>query len=155
LVQSRTWYVCLYEFWLSSSSTSSSSVNALSSATITYDAQPPSAPTLTLVTAGDQHLKVSFDSSDDSDISEYRILIALKSTDSDEQVAASAADGGDYLCYPGARSFSAGTETGGVSVPSSNDLTDGLTYVVQVEAVDSTGNVGPCSNPKDGTPRLI
>jgi hypothetical protein len=156
-VQTRTWNVCLYEFWQTAATTytAATHTNALSTVTVTYDAQPPGAPTLTMVTAGDQHLKASFDAPGDSDISEYRVLVALKNVDQDEAIAAAAADGGAYGCYAGAQSHSAGTDTSGVSVPPGNELVDGKTYVVQVQAIDAVGNAGPCSNPMDGTPRLI
>ena len=159
---SYTWNVCLYEFWQVTSTTSGTTYqHLLSTSTITYDSLGPGAPRLDSVTAGDQHLNVSFTSPGDSDISKFEILVAPKNTDYDESIAVSAAsDGGVYTsydCYPDAEliDFSESTTAGMIPSGSSGLLQDGLTYVVQVRAVDTAGNTGPCSNPIDGTPQVI
>ncbi|MBS2026889.1 MAG: hypothetical protein JST54_03205 [Deltaproteobacteria bacterium] len=156
------WNVCLYEFWQTTAYTGTvTQEHATATATIAYDALAPGAPRLDAVSPGDQHLTVAFTSPGDSDIANYEVLLALKNTDDDEAISASAAsDGGTYAsydCYPGAAVVElAGTVTSGrVPDDSGSLLIDGLTYVAQVRAVDSAGNVGPCSNPMDGTPQVI
>jgi hypothetical protein len=158
----RTWNVCFYEFWLAPATTTSSATetHTSSQAQIVYDAVPPGPPVLTTVNTGDQHLSVGFDAPGDNDVADYRVRLSLKDTDLDEQVAASARDAGSgttaYDCYDKAQEGDVGSSKS-ARVPASSEtpLTDGLTYVVQVRAVDTAGNVGPCSNPVDGTPQTI
>ena len=158
---SYTWNVCLYEFWQTTAYLGTATAeSATASATIAYDALAPGAPQLTSVDPGDQHLSVTFTSPGDSDITNYQVLLALKNSDYDEAIAASATtDGGgsypSYDCYPGAQEVDLGTATSGRVPADASVLQDGVTYVAQVRAVDSAGNVGPCSNPMDGTPQQI
>ena len=157
-----TWNVCLYQFWHVASSLTSTGgyTHTLSSAQVSYDALAPGAPHLDSVEPGDGHLNLGFSSPGDDDLASYEVLIAPKNTDLDEAVAASeSSDGGGtydaFDCYAGATTVAlASTATSG-RVPESGALTNGLTYVIQLRAVDTAGNVGACSNPMDGTPQEI